>query len=569
MIQALLKILDQADSGLFIHAPEGTCQQLAEALGEAGKPLTGLTETESSALGIEQLADQLAVPAGHTIATTLEAASRLIGEPIYLLIDRAERFEHSDLTYFLKAARDALSDSELAGLRLALFSTDRAALERMTRLQGAAFFCAPLLDVADEISWESAPAVGLEFGSVESDLLTRERVRRKALWALRSKEKRAQAIQDLLRVRRADIEYPIGPAAHLSVDEIAAIVPIHMHEGRLPIVRDRDIPEPWGTRFAIASVGSTRIAPGAYEHDWRNFLEIWPRENAEIDELFEAELERAISAGFSQGLARGSAKRAELGVDDDELYAWVQERCRIGFWPEGDLLEEFRAWSAQIKAHPPILIIDLENTCMHEQERPADYHHQIIEIGAAWVTETGEVLAKFSTLVQAENPVTEFCTELLGITQADVDRGLPFCEAMQALAGFAALYPSTTWASWGAADLNSLNCDCTHHGLESPLQGWVHRNLKKEWAKARKIKRVGMAKALEIAGIALEGAHHRALDDVLNLAKLYTGQENTPNADSSEPSTSWASLQNLPKADPDFLQEREEIIDVNPGSRSP
>ena len=33
-----------------------------------------------------------------------------------------------------------------------------------------------------------------------------------------------------------------------------------------------------------------------------------------------------------------------------------------------------------------LLIIDLENTCMPEHERPADYHGQIIEIGAAWVT---------------------------------------------------------------------------------------------------------------------------------------------------------------------------------------
>ena len=30
-----------------------------------------------------------------------------------------------------------------------------------------------------------------------------------------------------------------------------------------------------------------------------------------------------------------------------------------------------------------LLIIDLENTCMPEHERPADYHGQIIEIGAA------------------------------------------------------------------------------------------------------------------------------------------------------------------------------------------
>ncbi|WP_161928872.1 hypothetical protein [Pseudomonas yangonensis] len=150
MIQTLLQHLERADSGLFVHAPEGTCQRLAEVLGEAGKPLADLTMTEDSGLAIEQLvdqlADQLAVEPGHTIAATLEAASRLVGEPIYVLIDRAERLENSDLTYALKAARDALASSELAGLRLAFFSIDFAALGRMTRLQGAAFFYATLID---------------------------------------------------------------------------------------------------------------------------------------------------------------------------------------------------------------------------------------------------------------------------------------------------------------------------------------------------------------------------------------------------------------------------------------
>ena len=40
-----------------------------------------------------------------------------------------------------------------------------------------------------------------------------------------------------------------------------------------------------------------------------------------------------------------------------------------------------------------------------------------------------------------------------------------------------------------------------------------------------------MKKALEIAGIELEGPHHRALADVLNIAKLYADEErNTSNA---------------------------------------
>ena len=70
MTQALLKHLERADSGLFIHAPDGTCQRLAEALGEAGKTLAGLTETEDSQLAIEQLADQLAQFAARLLGMT-------------------------------------------------------------------------------------------------------------------------------------------------------------------------------------------------------------------------------------------------------------------------------------------------------------------------------------------------------------------------------------------------------------------------------------------------------------------------------------------------------------------
>ncbi len=183
-----------------------------------------------------------------------------------------------------------------------------------------------------------------------------------------------------------------------------------------------------------------------------------------------------------------------------------------------------------------ILTIDIEHTCMPEAEQPQDYHGQIIEIGAAWVTLEGEVTDTFEVFVQAENPVTEFCTELTGITQENVDTGLPYPAAMQALAEFASKHPGeTTWASWGAGDLKCLVRDCAHHGVENPLEGWTHRNLKKEWCKSnrallkekvgngRKVKQVGMATALAVSGFALEGPHHRALSDVLNIAKLLPG----------------------------------------------
>jgi inhibitor of KinA sporulation pathway (predicted exonuclease) len=47
-----------------------------------------------------------------------------------------------------------------------------------------------------------------------------------------------------------------------------------------------------------------------------------------------------------------------------------------------------------------------------------------------------------------------------------------------------------------------------------------HQNLKASFAKARKIKQVGMSRALQIAGLELDGEHHRALSDALNIAKL-------------------------------------------------
>ena len=41
-----------------------------------------------------------------------------------------------------------------------------------------------------------------------------------------------------------------------------------------------------------------------------------------------------------------------------------------------------------------------------------------------------------------------------------------------------------------------------------------------QFARLRGIKPCGMARALEVAGIALEGTHHRAIDDARNIAKM-------------------------------------------------
>ena len=77
-----------------------------------------------------------------------------------------------------------------------------------------------------------------------------------------------------------------------------------------------------------------------------------------------------------------------------------------------------------------------------------------------------------------------------------------------------------TLCSWGAYDLNQLRQDCERHRLELPVSLEKHINLKQEFALKMNVRPCGMAKALRIAGLELEGTHHRGIDDARNIAKL-------------------------------------------------
>jgi inhibitor of KinA sporulation pathway (predicted exonuclease) len=111
---------------------------------------------------------------------------------------------------------------------------------------------------------------------------------------------------------------------------------------------------------------------------------------------------------------------------------------------------------------------------------------------------------------------------LTGIGQGDVDSALSFPSAAEALQRFVARYqePGSSWASWGAYDRRQLARDSARHGVAEPI-ALPHQNAKRLFAKSQRIgKEVGMAKACELAGLVLEGSHHRGLDDALNVARL-------------------------------------------------
>lgn len=170
-----------------------------------------------------------------------------------------------------------------------------------------------------------------------------------------------------------------------------------------------------------------------------------------------------------------------------------------------------------------ILVIDLEATCADDGSIPPELM-EVLEVGAVWVAPDGEILDQFQSFVRPiERPqLMGFCKRLLPhIDQAAIDAAPTWRAVAAMLAEFAQRQqqPGSWWGSFGAFDFNQVARESARHGIANPLP-LPHQNLKKAFAKARKIKQVGMATALQIAGLTLEGDHHRALDDALNIARL-------------------------------------------------
>ncbi|WP_306362092.1 3'-5' exonuclease [Nocardia sp. CC227C] len=165
-------------------------------------------------------------------------------------------------------------------------------------------------------------------------------------------------------------------------------------------------------------------------------------------------------------------------------------------------------------------VVDIEATCWEGTDPPGQ-SSEIIEIGLCVLdTETRERVAKHSILVRPErSTVSEFCTRLTTLTPEQVATGTSFAEACALLRErFQA--DARPWASWGDYDRKQFQRQCAATGVPYPF-GSRHANAKLAFSASRDTsRRYGMADALRLAGIALEGTHHRGGDDAWNIAAL-------------------------------------------------
>lgn len=167
------------------------------------------------------------------------------------------------------------------------------------------------------------------------------------------------------------------------------------------------------------------------------------------------------------------------------------------------------------------IIYDLEATCWRSR-RPRKV--EVIEIGAVKVDENLNIIDEFCSFVKPKlHPeVSDFCTQLTSITQADVDRADRFDDVILDFEDW--MRPREVRAvlmSWGEFDKRQLHNDAQLHNMELP---WLryHACLQQHYSRWKGSKnQIGLKTALELEGLSYAGTQHRAIEDARNMARLF------------------------------------------------
>ena len=166
------------------------------------------------------------------------------------------------------------------------------------------------------------------------------------------------------------------------------------------------------------------------------------------------------------------------------------------------------------------IIVDLEATCWEDRSKSPN---EIIEIGAVCINEEKQIISEFNKFVKpiAHRMLSDFCTDLTSITQEQVNDAQIFPTVLNEFQDWMLSFNDEyILCSWGFYDQVQFKNDCLLHGLDI---SWLesHVSLKHQYAKIKKTRSLGMKNALKKEKIALDGTHHRGIDDAKNIAKIF------------------------------------------------
>jgi inhibitor of KinA sporulation pathway (predicted exonuclease) len=167
-----------------------------------------------------------------------------------------------------------------------------------------------------------------------------------------------------------------------------------------------------------------------------------------------------------------------------------------------------------------ILVIDVESTCWKGNPPPGQTN-EIIEIGITLLNiKELQIMETLSILVKPErSEISQFCTELTTLTEAQIETGITFQEACNRLKNdFNA--KERTWASYGDYDRRQFERQCRELSIAYPF-GPTHINIKNLLSIFEGLtSELGMIDALNHLKLEHTGTHHRGADDSRNIATI-------------------------------------------------
>ena len=135
--------------------------------------------------------------------------------------------------------------------------------------------------------------------------------------------------------------------------------------------------------------------------------------------------------------------------------------------------------SSLINDYRHIVVVDIEHTCTMDGSIPPE-EREIIEINAVLIdTCSLQIIDEFSELIRpiTHPKLSQFCTELTGITQAELDIADPFPKVFAHFIDWLPDNSDYVLATWGSYDIVQLNIDCAVHGMAA-FKPSINLNLK-------------------------------------------------------------------------------------------
>ncbi|KAI3697622.1 hypothetical protein L6452_30717 [Arctium lappa] len=255
-----------------------------------------------------------------------------------------------------------------------------------------------------------------------------------------------------------------------------------------------------------------------------NFLEL---DRTVATELLESSIESnkkpAYLGSWSLHPDIKKAQLCQLNSIESQFYPFLVNN-RVQYAPFTMFPQSYRNDYQHQEFHY-FVVIDFEATCDKERN---PHPQEIIEFPSVIVSSvTGQLEACFQTYVRptCNQLLSEFCKDLTGIQQIQVDRGVTLSEALLRHDKWLekkgiknANFAVVTWSNWDCRVM--LESECRFKKIRKPpyFNRWI--NLKVPFCEVFGGAKCNLKEAVQMAGLSWQGRAHCGLDDAKNTARL-------------------------------------------------